>query len=906
MTDERKSGEDALDERDVVALERVLELVGQFLARNPLAGRNVDLAPYQRQVAEVGALVSTGDPAARGKAKGIADGMKQLVLGQIHPEVYLVPGAHGGVIIGDEGFCEFDVPSFALDQLLARMNLAIATGMPLSLEVAASCLEWLHTRHPGPFGAFLEAFARGRFEIINPSYGQPYSLAIGEEANLKHFEFGLHALESLGLSCQTYWASECSLHPQIPQILRGFGLAHGSLRARLLGLCPTTPSGHVDWVGLDGTAVDAITDQGSVSNGELWHGTFFQELPSLLFQAVARPFMDRLVFSSLEDFVMPLPHQEDVWRVSRLGEVFGRFTTCSEFLDQTPRDGQFRFPRDAFFLGDYMFRPARLFLFNQRCEAALLAAEALNCVAGLFDIPSADTFLENAWKKLLLTQAHDCYAVPFVRSGDYSAHQLSPEEYRALGITRGERTIEETAHAVQLELLEACARFCRECLEKLGRDMGGVPEASNGAGDGRSALPSLVAFNPSLSPLPGTCAVPLEVIPVEYRPAVSAGQLLPVDEQGIPIPCEVRDAILHCAVCVPPLGVRVLPLREVDATGQPPSRFEVRLAGDGRQLVVSCLGEVAFSLAVVQRETPLALEQSHRALSNLGEVAAFRLAGDDPGDAGDVIRITQWAGMDRLDVVVTAGETGQLIVTPSFAARETRVNYPFGVEVTHRSRVQALDFAWLIGSDRGLLVLQRNSQLFHFDRDLDRHAGQADPEDVQPRTACIERARVVLHGPGPHELAFVVTHGKSRENALSSVMAHRDRFRNPLVGAVVSGHLASSRDSEQRTRPPGECRARVSSDGQDADPWTGSFLAVEPHACLANLWRRGDTRFLRVWNPGDSELRSRLVGPLAGQARRQVDLRGIPLGEEHAGEAGRAFRVPPWGIRTFELAHRAS
>ncbi|GAH07619.1 unnamed protein product, partial [marine sediment metagenome] len=160
---------------------------------------------------------------------------------------YYIFGGHGGVIINNIGFCEFDSPEFAMKRLIERMKLAIKTRMPYNIEVALCCFEWLKNQYPNKISEFIKRFKQGRFEIINPSYSQPYNLIIGEESNIKQFEYGLKVLNELGLDCRIYYCSEVSLHPQIPQILKGFNIDFCSLRTRLLGTCPSTNSGKISF-----------------------------------------------------------------------------------------------------------------------------------------------------------------------------------------------------------------------------------------------------------------------------------------------------------------------------------------------------------------------------------------------------------------------------------------------------------------------------------------------------------------------------------------------------------------------------------------------------------------------------------------------------------------------------------
>jgi alpha-mannosidase len=174
------------------------------------------------------------------------------------------------------------------------------------LEIAVSCLEWLRAHHETQFSRFLSLFKKGGFEFINSTYTQPYCLTISEESNLKQFELGIETLNQLGLESNIYYASESSVHPQLPQILSKFGIEFASLRTRLLGVNPSTPYGNIDWIGLDGTKIQSIINQSGVFNGEYWHGAFFQELPQLLYQALSFWHVNYIVYSCLEDFIMEI------------------------------------------------------------------------------------------------------------------------------------------------------------------------------------------------------------------------------------------------------------------------------------------------------------------------------------------------------------------------------------------------------------------------------------------------------------------------------------------------------------------------------------------------------------------------------------------------------------------------
>ena len=126
-------------------------------------------------------------------------------------------------------------------------------------------------------------------------------------------------------------------------------------------MCPTSHSGKINWIGLDNSNITAITDQSGVFNGEYWHGTFYREIPNLLFQVVARPLMNHISYSSIEDFIIPLTFQEEIWRISKFSNIVVKFVLFSEFFELIETDGEYKYFHDDFYLGDYVFNHNEIF-----------------------------------------------------------------------------------------------------------------------------------------------------------------------------------------------------------------------------------------------------------------------------------------------------------------------------------------------------------------------------------------------------------------------------------------------------------------------------------------------------------------------------------------------------------------
>ncbi len=681
-----------LDSDDIRALHSVIDLVEEFLAKNSIRREGIDLAVMREEVGSLSGAAGGEDQSKERRFHEILDELVSLVGRELRVPVHFIVGGHGGIIIGDRGFCEFDVPTYAIDLLLDRMRLALRLDMPYNLEIAVCCLEWLGDRHPEKIAEFVRLFKRGRFEILNPTYSQPYSLIIGSESTIKQFEYGLRALRELDLQAAVYYSSEGSLHPQIPQIAEGFAIRHGSLRSRMLGTEPTAPEAHITWVGLDNTALDAIIDQSGLYNGEYWHGTFYRELPDLLFQAVSRPAMSRILYSSLEDFIMPQPFQEEVWRISRFRDLFGRFMLSSEFCATAPAEGEYTFCRDDFSIGDDIFKAGELFLHNKRSEQALLAAEVINAILKLYDIKGDDALFEGLWKELLLTQAHDCYAVPFIRTGDYSRFQLPPDELERLGIEEGTLSLAEICLQKHGMIRERCDAFIGCALASLGG------EASSGSPVFQA--PVLLVFNPAPRARRDRVSVHLSSEP----PAAS------LFGDGQPVPCRYRNGEITFIAEVPGFGYRIYTFAEEEGRSPraPSFPYEVAVIDDGSAIAVACEG---IPLCELRAGSGLRLEEQYHDGIEERDV----ITGTEEGRKFR-IEIIRYDGVNRLEFLLDSGPLREIIITPKFRVERSLVNYPFGIEETRRSNIQTLDFLWLQGRDRGIIYVQRNSQKLRINR----------------------------------------------------------------------------------------------------------------------------------------------------------------------------------------------
>ena len=657
----------AIDVEDIDALIKIIDLIQEFLDKNPIRRKEINLSKITQSLE---LLKSSDDKQSQKKVfKNNLKKLISLIKKDLHIDLYFIVGAHGGVIIEDIGYCEFDSPRFAVDTLIKRMKLAKQTNMPYNIEIAICCLEWLSQNYFDKLTEFQEILKNSKMEIINPSYSQPYNLIIGPESNIKQFEYGIKILNKLGLKSDIYYCSESSIHPQIPQILKLFGINYGSLRTRLLGVSPTAPSAYIGWVGLDNTNIDALIDISGVFNGEYWHGAFFKEIPNLSFQAIARPFIKYILYSSLEDFIMPLPYHEDFWRVSNYTDVFGTFVSCSEIFSKINKDGEWKYKRDDFQLGDYIFFTPNLQMNNKTAEIHLKLAEFINYFLELYVNENNDDFLDELWKKLLLAQAHDAYAVPFIRPGDYSRTQLSRDIIKNLTFSEDSRSILEISIDLLQEVQKKCREFINTSLSTLIETFG--KPANNFS-------KKVLILNPN---------------PYNIRDIVS------INQESI-----LGNIILSgYSYCIKEIG-------EIEKNAIL-NDFDYKVTLINRlTILIEYKGEKVYYLKFKSKQ--------YEQLEIIEEYSgSFKKSYVFSTNNKERIEIIEYSGINRLEFILDISFLKEVVVIPQIVITTVMVNYPFGIEQTKRTKIQSLDFLWSIGTHQGIIFIQKNSQQFIIDHE---------------------------------------------------------------------------------------------------------------------------------------------------------------------------------------------
>ncbi|MFO8017073.1 MAG: hypothetical protein R6U96_00415 [Promethearchaeia archaeon] len=682
---------------DLNALYNVIPLVKQFTDKNPIKKYSANLDKIEKKIKNLRESLKTEKKSdiIEKRFKKILKRLKKIIHKEDFPPTIFIVGAHGGVIVKDVPFCEFDSPEYAMHSLFEKMKLAIKNEIPYNLEIAVCCLEWVRNNHSNNISTFLDLFHKGMFEIINPTYSQPYNLLIGAESNIKQFEYGIQVLKELGLKANIYYCTESSLHPQIPQILKGFGIEYASLRVRLLGTNPTSHSGNINWKGIDNTKINTLSDQPGLYNGEYFHGTFFQEIPNLLFQAVSRPILNNIIYSSIEDFVMPLPFQEDIWRVHKYADLFGEFFLSTKVFQQLERSGTYKYSRDDFFLGDKLFKLSNLLLQNKKAEISLISAEIFNVLAGFFGLQAEIHLFEKLWRDLLLAQSHDAYAVPYIRTGDYSRFQLSKEEIKKLSLKDSEISISALSIQICKEIQKKCNQFISKGLENM---------TSKDNKRKRVKNQGIVIFNPSPYSRNDIVEISLPRQNISKRILTRKEQELLHIKQGSKI---------KCIVDLPPFGFKFLKLsnRKYEQSNiQAEYLYEVEISKNKERIQFKYKDNHIFNIGFRAPES-IRIESYEKVSTDIEKKDVITGFNQEEKEIFSM-EIIQYSKINRLEFILDNGDLVELLIEPIINIQKTLINYPFGIEETKRNQIKTLDFMLLKGKDKGLIFIQKNCPRF--------------------------------------------------------------------------------------------------------------------------------------------------------------------------------------------------
>ena len=351
------------------------------------------------------------------------------------PAVYCIDGYHGGITFWDwlalpQGgfwyeYCWNLVGRLLIDRALARPSLHTI------FDIDGHTFEEMARKRPQDMARLAQAAQAGAIEVVNGTYGQPLSLTVSGEAIVRHFYYGLRAIEeAIGVRVDSFLSQEPLFFPQMPQVLAGFGFRRAVLRTHWapFGSDPGVDADVVRWRAPDGSEIPtapryAFTDYGwlrpdhrGLEKGGLTGGDLARwgrdQLDGLRRRAemhgVARPLLSRVA-----DFHVVDPARPDAPLANARALVGqgARFLTVREYFQEAGEEGETAtwdvddMPSTIpWGLGAELLQRART-----DAEGDLLAAERLDAIASALGMPSQAAKLDDAWKNLLHAQHHDLH-----------------------------------------------------------------------------------------------------------------------------------------------------------------------------------------------------------------------------------------------------------------------------------------------------------------------------------------------------------------------------------------------------------------------------------------------------------------------------------------------------------------
>ncbi|MBX2997290.1 MAG: hypothetical protein KF893_02175 [Caldilineaceae bacterium] len=339
------------------------------------------------------------------------------------PPVYAVTYDHFGVVLWGEAFFE-QVVDKELDWLERYPEFC------MGWDHEAWTYDYLAEYSPQLLHKLKDGLARfrGRLGVGSCTYGQPLSMFIDGESNIRQLTMALDTSEKvLGYLQSVYIISEHAFHSQLPQLLVGCGFQGAIMRTHFMmyGHNPEYDEPVGWWIGVDGSRIPTLpTYRGQAStppkfthkipgNTSTLDNRILTDAPSPAYPIsladFRRAFGERIQpliatraddARNLEEMITVHAGDPD-YRWILLEEIFDLLPyPRAEFRSQ-PNDFKVRMPWG--YCGNWIWQRARA------AEVKVQIAERLVAINHALGGESFEAEIERAWKNLLVGQHHDIH-----------------------------------------------------------------------------------------------------------------------------------------------------------------------------------------------------------------------------------------------------------------------------------------------------------------------------------------------------------------------------------------------------------------------------------------------------------------------------------------------------------------
>lgn len=248
------------------------------------------------------------------------------------------------------------------------------------------------------------------------TYGQPLSLYISEESNVRQLSLAVKTnLHYFGITPDVYCISEFALNNQSPQMLKKSGYKAAILRSHVMGYGYTktfdVPWG--TWVGKDGTGIPSVPVYHGQGRGyncttlDNWILSRWPDDTDISLEDFRETFKDYspLLASRYDDLTQPIEkvtaeiEKHEDYKYVLLEDIPGLYGEPTEILDTTDNDFHSQMPWG--YCGNEIFNGIR------KGETDCVQAEKLNALSVMLGGEDLQAETEEAWKYILAAQHHD-------------------------------------------------------------------------------------------------------------------------------------------------------------------------------------------------------------------------------------------------------------------------------------------------------------------------------------------------------------------------------------------------------------------------------------------------------------------------------------------------------------------
>ncbi len=248
------------------------------------------------------------------------------------------------------------------------------------------------------------------------TYGQPLSLYISEESNIRQLTYAVKTnLEYFGVTPSVYCISEFALNNQTPQMAKLCGYEAAILRSHVMGYgyTKTFDKPYGLWVGKDKTGIPAVPTYDGQGRGyncttlDNWILSRWPDDTDISLEDFRERFgkYSPLLASRYDDLTQPIEkvtaeiEKHDDYKYVLLEDIPALFGEAEEILEMTDNDFHSQMPWG--YCGNEIFGGCR------KGETEALQAEKLNALSVMLGGESYEKESEEAWKYILAAQHHD-------------------------------------------------------------------------------------------------------------------------------------------------------------------------------------------------------------------------------------------------------------------------------------------------------------------------------------------------------------------------------------------------------------------------------------------------------------------------------------------------------------------